>query len=109
VQVLDGRNGKTLANQHVLVFTGLSANAVKTYAQHAWVTTDKDGMGTLAIYPGEAQCSRSSRMIASPCFPSPNQDNFSVIDIMSKGLVTPNDCSTEVRHLLICYARSTWS
>ncbi len=42
VQVLDGRNGKPLADQHVLVFTGLSADAVKTHAQHTRVTTDKD-------------------------------------------------------------------
>ena len=34
VQVLDGRNGKPLADQHVLVFTGLSSDAVKTHAQH---------------------------------------------------------------------------
>ena len=42
VQVLDGRNGKPLADQHVLVFTGLSADAVKTHAQHTGVTTGKD-------------------------------------------------------------------
>ena len=55
VQVLDGRNGKPLADQHVLVFTGLSSDAVKTHAQHTGVTTDKDGVGTLTIYPGETQ------------------------------------------------------
>ena len=49
VQVLDGRNGKPMADQHVLVFTGLSADAVKTHAQHTGVTTDKSGMGTLTI------------------------------------------------------------
>ena len=45
VQVLDGRNGKLLADQHVMVFTGPSSDAVKTHAQHTGVTTDKDGMG----------------------------------------------------------------
>jgi|GEM_PF-4697106 len=55
VQVLDGRNGKPLADQHVLVFTGLTSDAVKTHARHTGVTTDKDGMGTLTIYPGETQ------------------------------------------------------
>ena len=29
VQVLDGRNGKPIADRHVLVFTGLSSDAVK--------------------------------------------------------------------------------
>ena len=37
MQVLDGRNGKALADQHVLVFTGLSSNAVKTHAAHTGV------------------------------------------------------------------------
>ncbi len=32
VQVFDGRNGKPMADEHVLVFTGLSADAVKTRA-----------------------------------------------------------------------------
>ncbi len=54
VQVFDGRNGKPMADQHVLVFTGLSADAVKTHAQHTGVTTGKDGVGTLTIYPGES-------------------------------------------------------
>jgi hypothetical protein len=65
VQVLDGRNGKPLADQHVLVFTGLSSDAVKTHAQHTGLTTDKDGMGTLTIYPGETQWLRSSRTVVS--------------------------------------------
>jgi uncharacterized GH25 family protein len=43
VQVVDGQNGKPVANQHVLVFTGSSSDAVKTSAQHTGVTTDKNG------------------------------------------------------------------
>src|ERR1700679_3835493 len=89
VQVLDGRNGKPLADQHVLVFTGLSADAVKTHAQHTGTTTDKDGMGTLTIYPGETQWLQVFTDGRIPCFPNPNQASFSVGDIMSKGLVTP--------------------
>jgi hypothetical protein len=97
VQVLDGRNGKPLADQHVLVFTGLSSDAVKTHAQHTGVTTDKDGMGTLTIYPRETQWLQVFTDGRIPCFPNPNQSSFSVSDIMSKGLVTPNDCSAQVR------------
>jgi hypothetical protein len=97
VQVLDGRNGKPLADQHVLVFTGLSSDAVKTHAQHTGVTTDKDGIGTLTIYPGETQWLQVFTDGRIPCFPNPNQASFSVSDIMSKGLVTPNECSAHVR------------
>lgn len=97
VQVLDGRNGKPLADQHVLVFTGMSSDAVKTQAQHTGLTTDKDGIGTLTIYPGETQQLQVFTDGRIPCFPNPNQSSFSVSDIMSKGLVTPNNCSALVR------------
>lgn len=96
VQVLDGRNGKPLANQHVLVFTGMSSDAVKTHAQHTGVTTDKNGIGTLTIYPTETQWLQVFADGRIPCFPNPNQASFSVSDIMSKGLVTQNNCSALV-------------
>jgi hypothetical protein len=109
VQVLDGRNGKPLADQHVLVFTGLSADAVKTHAQHTGVTTGKDGVGTLTIYPGETQWLQVFTDGHVPCFPDPNKASFSVSEIMSKGLVTPNDCSAQVQQAspghFVIYAR----
>jgi len=97
VQVLDGRNGKPLTDQHVLVFTGPSSDAVKTHAQHTGVTTDKDGMGTLTIDSAETQWLQVFADGRIPCFPNPNQASFSVSDIVSKGLVTPNNCSALVR------------
>ncbi len=93
VQVFDGRSGKPLKDQHVLVFTGLSSNAVKSHAQHTGVTTDKDGVGMLMIYPSETQWLQVFTDGRVPCFPDPNQASFSVNEITSKGLVTPNNCS----------------
>src|SRR5712692_4735660 len=55
VQALDGRNGKPLANQRLLVFTAASSDAVKSHAEHTALTTNKDGLGTLTIYPSETQ------------------------------------------------------
>jgi hypothetical protein len=44
-----------------------------------------------------------------PCFPDPNKASFSVSEIMSKGLVTPNDCSAQVQQpspgQFVIYAR----
>ena len=97
VQVLDGRNGKPFAEQHVLVFVGMSSDAVKTHAQHTNVTTDKNGIGTLTIHPAETQWLQVFMDGRIPCFPKPNQSSVSVSDIMSKGLVTPNNCSALVR------------
>jgi len=97
VQVLDGRNGKPLADQHILVFTGLSSTAVKTHAAHMDITTGKDGIGTLTIYPTETQWLQVFADRRVLCYPDPNQSSFSVSDIMSKGLATPNNCSALVR------------
>ena len=109
VQVLDGRNGKPLADGHVLVFTALSATAVKAHAHNTRVTIDKDGVGTVTIHPEETQWLQvfvDGRIL---CFPNPNEKSFSVTDIMSKGLVTPNDCNAQVREpspgQLIIFAR----
>lgn len=97
VQVLDGRNGKPLSDQHVLVFTGLSSNAVKSHAEHTGLTTGKDGVGTLTIFPSETQWLQVFADGRVLCYPDPNQSSFSVSEIMSKGLVTPNNCSKLVR------------
>lgn len=97
VQALDGRNGKPLADQHLLVFTGASINAVKSHAEHTGLTTDKDGLGTLTIYPSETQWIQVWADGRILCQDNPNQNSFSVATILSKGLSTPNTCSTLVR------------
>lgn len=97
VQALDGRNGKPLANQHLLVFTGLSGDAVKSHAEHTGLTTNKDGIGTLTIYPAETQWIQVWTDGRVLCQLDPNQGSFSVATIMSKGLSTPNTCSDYVR------------
>lgn len=109
VQVLDGRNGEPLKEQHLLVFTGISSSAVKSHAQHTELVTDKSGIGTLIINPDETewlQVFADGRVL---CFPDPNQSSFSVKEIISKGLVTPNRCSSLAKEAspgrLIVFAR----
>jgi len=50
VQVLDGRNGKPIPNQRVLVFVGGSSEAAKSHAEHTDLTTGKDGLGSLRFH-----------------------------------------------------------
>lgn len=97
VQALDGRNGKPLANQHLLVFTGASSDAVKSHAEHTGLTTNKNGLGSLRIYPSEAQWIQVWADGRVLCQPDPNQSSFSVTTIMSKGIAAPNTCSALVR------------
>lgn len=106
VQALDGRNGKPLANQHLLVFVGDSSDAAKSHAEHTDLTTDKNGIGTLTIHPDQTrwiQIWADGRVL---CYPDPNQSSFNVDTIVSKGVVTSNSCSGVMReptpgHLIV--------
>ncbi len=97
VQAVDGRNGKPLAKQHLLVFTGISSDAVKSHAEHTGLTTNKDGLGTLTIYPAETQWIQVWADGRVLCQSDPNQNSFSVATIMSQGLTTANTCSRIAR------------
>ena len=93
VQALDGRNGKPLANQHLLVFTGPTRAAVISHASNMELTTDKNGSGVISLDGGEVrwiQVWADGRVL---CQPNANQESFSVATISSKGVAALNNCS----------------
>ncbi len=92
VQVLDGRNGKPIPNQRLLVFIGTSSEAAKSHAEHTDLTTDKDGRGTLRLYPNQTQWIQVWTDGRVLCYSDPNQNSLSVNAIMSTGFVTANTC-----------------
>jgi hypothetical protein len=94
VQVFDGRNGRPLADQRVLVFTGLSARAVNTHGTHTDVMTGKDGSAAVAIFPAETQWLQVFADGRVLCYPGPNQSTFRVETILSNGLATENTCGS---------------
>ncbi len=93
VRVLDGRNGKPIPNQRVLVFVGGSSKVAKSHAEHTDLTTDKDGPGILRIYPSQTQSIQVWADGRVLCYPNPNQRSFNVDTVMSTGIATPNSCS----------------
>lgn len=106
VQMLDGRNGKPIPNQRILVFVGGSSDAAKSHAEHTDLTTDKDGRGTLRVYPNQTQSIQVWADGRVLCYPDPNQRSFGIDTIVSIGIVTPNSCSGVMKdpapgHLII--------
>ena len=96
MQAFDGRNGKPLANQHLLVFTGPNRAAVISHASNMDLTTDKNGSGTISLDPAEVrwiQVWADGRVL---CQPNPNQESFSVATITLKGMAALNNCSAIV-------------
>ena len=96
VQAFDGRNGKPLQNQHLLVFTGQNRAAVISHASNMELTTDKNGSGTISLDPAVVrwiQVWADGRVL---CQPSANQESFSVVTVTSKGVATLNNCGSVV-------------
>jgi hypothetical protein len=97
LRAVDGRNGKPLANQHLLVFTGMSSDDVRNHTMHTGIMTDKYGLVTLTVTASETQWIQVWADGRVLCQKDPNQLSFSVAAIMSTGLTTPNTCSSLIR------------
>jgi hypothetical protein len=94
VQAVDGRSGKPLANQRLLVFGGDSARAVRRQEEQYVVVTDNGGLATLTLTP-ETQWLQVWIDWHVLCLSEPpNSKSFPVADIMATGLNTPNTCSS---------------
>lgn len=94
VQAVDARNGKPIANQHIVVFGGDSPGpVVRQHGSQYELTTDKDGMATLTLAPGTEwlQVWIDWHVL---CQRNPNSKSFPVSDILASGMSTPNTCSS---------------
>lgn len=109
VQVLDGRNGKPMPNQRVLVFTGSSSAAARNEQDLTELTTGKNGFATLLIDPDDSPWAQPWVDRHVLCYPHPNQIAFRVSEIISTGVVTRNNCGSLSRRpvagRLIFFAR----
>lgn len=93
VQAVDARNGKPIANQHLLVFGGDSPQAVEQHKSQYELTTDTDGVATLTLATGTEwlQVWMDWHVL---CQSEPNSKSFPVRDILASGLSTPNTCTS---------------
>jgi len=92
LHAVDGRNGKPIANHHLLVTTGMSGDAVRSWTNHVDLETDKDGLATLTISATDAKLIQVWVDALTLCQSDPNHVSFSVSTIISNGLSTPNNC-----------------
>jgi hypothetical protein len=106
VQVVDGRNGRPLANQHLLVFAGESPQSVRQHKKQFELVTDKEGRADLMVVPRDIQWIQVWVDWHVLCQSEPNSKSFSVAEILSTGLSTPNTCGkvaqeAGVGHLIV--------
>jgi hypothetical protein len=103
VQAVDGRNGKPLANQHLLVFGGESPESVRLHKKQFELVTDKEGLAELAIAPNDVQWIQVWVDWHVLCQSEPNSKSYSVAKVLSTGVGTPNTCGSSVPKLIPGY------
>ncbi len=97
VHVVDGRNGRPLANQHLLVFAGESPESVREHNKQFELVTDKDGLAALTSVSHTVRWIQVWVDWHILCQREPNSKSFSVAEILSTGLSTPNTCGSAVQ------------
>ena len=113
VHAIDGRTGKPIAKQHLLVFGGDTPEAVRLHKKRYELTTDKNGSGplTLAADTEWLQVWVDGSVL---CQKEPNGKSLSVAGILATGVNTANTCGSVTEKLmpgrLIVFARpaSLW-
>ena len=93
VQAVDGRTGKPIENQHLLLFGGKSEEAAKQHKQHYELVTGRDGSATLSLAP-ETQWLQVWMDWHVLCQSEPKSKAFPVREILVSGLSTPNTCGS---------------
>jgi hypothetical protein len=97
IHVIDGRNGKPVSNEHILIFQGVSAEDIRELKNHLDLQTDANGM---AFLPTDAmpqiQVSVDWHKV---CQSSSSKLIFSLEEIKKNGVATPNTCGSIARKL----------
>ncbi len=99
VQVVDGRNGKPIANEHLVVFVGESPESVREEKKNFELVTNKEGLADLTLAPRDILWVQVWVDWHVLCQSNPNSKSFSVAEILSTGLSTPNTCSSVTQKL----------
>ena len=91
---IDGRNGKAMPHQRLLVFMGSSQEDVRFHKLSADVTTDEHGRAVLQIPQSTVQWLQVFADFQTLCQSEPNNRSFSLDKVLSNGESTPNNCSS---------------
>jgi hypothetical protein len=91
---VDGRNGKPMPSQRLLVFIGESQEDVRLHKQSLDVTTDRNGLAVFPITQTKMHWIQVFVDYRTLCQTEPNRLSFNVAEIVSSGFVTPNGCGS---------------
>lgn len=110
LEAVNGKDGKPMPHQRLLVFMGDSQEDVSLHKQSQDVTTDEHGHAVLQIPKTTIQWMQVFVDYRTLCQAEPNRRSFSLAKIVESGEATPNDCSSLRKELkpnqLVVFARS---
>lgn len=94
IRVFDGKNGKQLANQRLLVFGGQSTDGPRFHETVFDIKTDQDGLAQLTFDPTKTSWIQVWIDGMTLCQKQPNMNSYSIDAITNRGLAAPNTCSS---------------
>jgi hypothetical protein len=98
IHLIDGRNGKPVSNEHLLIFQGASPEDIKEHRSHLDLQTDANGiaflptdaMPQIQVWPDWHKICRSAA----------SNSIFSLEEIKKNGAATPNSCGSTTMKLV---------
>jgi hypothetical protein len=94
IQALNGKSGKPMVHQRLVIFGGKTAPGASFQQTHFDVTTDDRGFANLAYDPATTLWIEVFADFQTLCHNKPNLVQFSVEQILRGGLSSPNNCSS---------------
>jgi len=113
LQALNGKNGKPLPNQRLLLFAGLTEEDARMHSISFAAVTNASGLATIQIDPAKVRYLQVFADFMTVCIQEPNRYTIALSEIMNTGGSTPNNCGTlhapSAPGKLIIYAREPTS
>jgi hypothetical protein len=111
IQALDGKSGKSLPHQRLLIFGGESTEAATFQHTSFEAITDEEGLAKLNFDLAKTSWIQVWVDYRSLCQTKPNFNSFSVQTILAAGASSPNNCKslaqTTVPGRFVVYSRSS--
>jgi|SRR5580704_869634 hypothetical protein len=109
IDVVDGKSGKPVPNEHILVFQGTTTEDVRAKKKSKDLQTDAHGVALLPLDDPSIMNIQVWVDWHVLCQEKPNNQSYSIEKIRQNGLSSPNNCGRVVRennpNHLVVFAR----
>jgi hypothetical protein len=94
LKAVNGKNGKPLPKQRLLVFAGSTPDEVRFHRYSYDLTTNVAGVATLVVDHVDIKRIQVWADFQHLCQSTPNLRSYGLSEIVATGLSTPNDCGS---------------